>query len=76
MDKFLLTFEFDKENEKIEIHADKYGLLFLKQKIDVLLQKGGDVHLMTPSWGGQELSEEQQNENSILLHHVKILYWN
>ena len=75
MEEYLLTFEYDEETRKIEIHADRKGLIVFKDIIDNLLEKGGDIHLMSPSWGGQELSEEQQNEKTKLLHHVKIFFW-
>lgn len=30
------------------------------------------MHLMTPSWGGDELGEEKQVEENALVHHVRI----
>jgi len=35
------------------------------------------LHLMTPEWGGEELSAEKQqlSEQYKLIHHLKILYW-
>lgn len=75
MDKHLLTFEYDTDNERLEIHADLKGLIFLREQIDSLIKEGGSIHLMTPNWGGDELSMEKQGPQNILLNHVKMFCW-
>lgn len=49
-----LTFEWDKENEQLEIHGNSEGLMSLRNQIDRLLesQENDHIHMMVPSWGG------------------------
>lgn len=72
-----LTFEWDKKNEKLEIHGNAKGLKLLRTQIDNLLKSRGNdhVHMMVPSWGGDELSEEKQCVDNTLINHVKIFKW-
>ena len=73
----MLTFEWDNDSEKLEIHADDEGLEELIKKIKKLKSTKGNehVHLMTEKWGGEELSSDKQNKKSKLIHHVKIFKW-
>lgn len=73
----MLTFEWDKDSEKLEIHADSEGLQELAKQIKKLEHiKGNEhLHLMTEDWGGNELSGDKQNEKSELIHHVEIFKW-
>lgn len=72
-----VSFEWDRQNERLEIHGSTEGLHALANAIDTLASKGESdhIHLMTPEWGGSELSMEQQNSAASLIHHVKILLW-
>ena len=72
----LLTFEFS-DNEKLEIHSNKEGLKYLIDQLNklYLLDNNEHYHLMTPQWGGNELTEEKQAEKSHLVNHVKIMLW-
>jgi hypothetical protein len=71
----MLTFEIVDESE-IEIHGDADGLGALADRIARLLEKKLDHdHLMTPSWGGAELTEEPQNRKAELVHMVTIHLW-
>ncbi|GAC42104.1 Imm32 family immunity protein [Paenibacillus popilliae] len=70
-----VTFEYNDRDEKIEIHANELGLKFLISQLEKLLIEKSDLHLMTPSWGGDELSEEKQCETNKLISHVKIFHW-
>jgi len=73
----MLTFEWDKDSEKLEIHADCKGLQELVKQIKKLESiKGNEhLHLMTEDWGGEELLGDKQNEKSELIHHVEIFKW-
>ena len=73
----MLTFEWDKDSEQLEIHADSEGLEELVKQIKKLTGFEGNehLHLMTEDWGGEELSNDKQNEKSELIHHVKIFKW-
>lgn len=75
MQSYLLSFEYDSDGEKLEIHANERGLKYLKGQIEMLLEHKQGIHLMTPCWGGKELTEKQQGKNNILIHHVKIFHW-
>jgi hypothetical protein len=77
--KKLLTIEYDSEDEILEMHLDKEGAKLLLNKIQMLLEKdeNSHEHLMTDTWGGNELTSEKQNllPNITLLNHLKIIYW-
>jgi hypothetical protein len=73
----MLTFEWDKESEQLEIHMDKKGLNNLIAQLTKLASYDSEehLHLMTDDWGGDELSSEKQNSNAELIHHVKVFKW-
>lgn len=73
----LLTFEWDSENEVLEIHGNKKGLEKLKDIIDSLLTKTNNdhTHLMTKGWGGDELTDDKQCSENSIINHVKIFKW-
>jgi len=75
--EYLLTFEWDAKNETLEIHGNRIGLENLKKMIDSILTTNNDdhIHLMTKSWGGNELSNEKQCLKNTLIHHVKLFRW-
>jgi len=71
---FLLSFELSQDNDELDIHCDEEGLIRLKQALSNL-QSSQHEHLMTPSWGGSELSEQAQSSGSSLLNKVTIHKW-
>lgn len=72
----MLTFEITTDGDTLEIHADRQGLTALIEHLKRLLQIGeGHVHLMTPAWGGDELSEEEQGTGNTLMNHVRVVLW-
>lgn len=77
MNEHMLSFEFDRTGEKLEIHADDAGLEYLIQQLSNLRHAAGQdhVHLMTEDWGGFGLSNQNQNRSSVLINHVKIFKW-
>lgn len=73
----LLTFEY--EMDHVEIHGNEAGLRYLIERLQQLLDgtKAGQfdhLHLMTPEWGGSELSSDAQGEGS-LIDHVTVHCW-
>jgi len=78
--KKILTIEYDKERELIELHLNKTGAEFLRNYLSRLIELNyeSDSHWMTPDWGGDELSSDLQNLNNgmKLIHHLKIMYSN
>ena len=75
--KPLLSFEWDEEGEKLEIHTNPGGLRQLMASVMELycLDSPDHLHLMTEAWGGNELSIELQGCDNRLIHHVKIYKW-
>jgi len=58
----------------VHVHVDDRGRRSL---IDALtrLRSGDHDHLMTPEWGGTELTADRQDENALLIHHVHVHCW-
>ncbi len=77
--KKVLTIEYSEKEKMVELHLNKKGAEFLRNYLSQLIEKNSDSdsHWMTPDWGGDELSEDQQNLNCDikLINHLKIMYW-
>lgn len=58
---------------EVNIICDSEGAIFLKKQIELLISKGGHIHLMTPSWAGSELSEKKLG-TGVLVNHVRIIH--
>jgi hypothetical protein len=72
----ILNFELNKEDERLEIHGDREGLMsFAKLLIEMINNNSQHRHLMTKSWGGEELTEDLIGKDNELINHVKIFYW-
>ncbi len=77
----MITFEHDKDGEKLEIHTDLEGLRYLHSTLGQLIDASKSIgnehlHLMTNDWGGNELSNQKQSKTNILINHVKVFCWN
>ena len=72
-----LSFEWDAENERLEIHGTSEAFTDFAQTLKSLAsqEKSDHIHLMTKEWGGSGLSNDKQNAAARLIHHVKILVW-
>lgn len=75
MNEKLLTFEVNEDCDQIEIHGNKQGFLELVEVISKVVSGSQHEHLMTPAWGGTELSEQTQGETSRLINKVTIHFW-
>ena len=80
MSEKILTFELSADRDEIEIHGNRDGLKELIDSLHRLFESSsGDTsshdHLMTPAWGGRELSEEKQGQKTILVNKVTIHLW-
>lgn len=71
----LLTFELSADSDEIEVHCDLNGLTELIQVLERLKKTGEHEHLMTPAWGGNELSEEIQGEKTKLINKATFHLW-
>jgi hypothetical protein len=72
MRDFMLVFELTPEGDQLEIHADEAGLAVLQRQLGFLVRGSSHVHLKTPSWAGDELTEVAQGKDHRILNHVKI----
>jgi hypothetical protein len=75
MEDKLLTFEISRDCDEIEIHGDEKGLGHLIELITKVLEYRQHDHWMTPSWGGDELSEELQNPENKIINKVTLHIW-
>lgn len=73
----MLTFELVISGDKIEVHGNSEGLLHLAEILTDLakMKKPDHVHLMTPDWGGNSLSNEAQGLSNTIFNHVEIFVW-
>jgi hypothetical protein len=69
----LLTVE-SAEDSVVEIHLDSEGRDLLVKALSRLKQ-GDHDHLMTPSRGGDVLTEEKMNVESMLVNHLYPRLW-
>ncbi len=75
----LLTFELSRDGDELHIHCNREGLEALQQILHRLAESSAPVprhdHLMTPSWAGDELTEEKQGDDTTLLNKVTVRLW-
>jgi hypothetical protein len=76
----VLSFAVDKDGGQLFIHADAKGLQELMRSLEEILEKLNQDqcdhdHLMSPLWGGTDLSEHTIEKDVQLIHHVKICGW-
>jgi hypothetical protein len=57
---------------EVEIFCESEGLTLLSKQIDALMSGSTHVHLMTPTWAGNELSEKTAGKGTTLIHHLRI----
>jgi len=74
-DEKILTFELVQTGDALDIHANKKGLAELIRVCQRLYEHGGHEHMMTPSWGGTELTEQPQGESHRPLNKVTLRLW-
>lgn len=60
--------------DEVAISFDEEGLELLLERISSLKGKKDHLHMMTPSWAGDELTEEcQGGEKFTLVNHLRIV---
>lgn len=68
----ILSFEYDERGE-LKIFCNEEGAKLLRNFIDKLIEgKDTHYHLMTPSWGGVELTESNIDKISTQINQVLI----
>lgn len=79
MSEKLFTVEAIPDEEKVEIHLDDNGLSLLIEELELLRKSKENEHLhfFTNKFGGDELTDEKQNQgsNAIFINHLKIFLW-
>lgn len=75
MSSRLLTFELSLDGTTLDIHGNADGLAVLQNAISRAVERKSHEHLMSPSWAGDELTEEPQGEGTNLLKKVTIHAW-
>lgn len=70
----LLKVEYDEVGEKVEVIMDKEGIKEMIFHLEYLLEREepDHVHLMTQSWGGDELTEGPCEEGYRLINQMKL----
>jgi len=68
----MINIEFDTKGE-LKIFLDEEGASTLKNYLTKLIdKKDTHYHLMTPTWGGQDLDETKIDKNSQIINQVLI----
>jgi len=73
----LITFELREDKDQVDIHLNKEGIDYMIKILEELRtgNTNDHFHLMTNSWGGDQLSEDKQSESSELLNLVTVYFW-
>ncbi len=59
---------------EVAIYLDEEGLEALEKQLAFLKKEPDHVHLMTPSWAGDELTEEKLGDDKcVLINHLRIV---
>jgi hypothetical protein len=67
----MILMQVDPQNFTVEVTADREGLLLLRRHLDWLLEeRNTHYHLMSPSWGGDDLSDG--NGEAGIVHMITI----
>jgi len=69
----MLTFEFNRANQCLEVFFDQEGAKVLSYYAACAVANKDHYHLKTEEWGGSELSSEQQDALAELVNHVKFI---
>lgn len=75
MDDRLLSFELSPDGTTLDIHGNADGLSVLQNAISRAIEQNSHEHLMSPSWAGDELTEEPQGQGTTVLKKVTIHIW-
>jgi hypothetical protein len=61
-----------KRELEVEIYINYQGLESLIKRLELLRKNGGHTHFMTPSWSGNDLTEEKTIASNDLVNHLRI----
>jgi hypothetical protein len=82
MTEYLLTFELEREGDKLCVHGTAEALEEFARSLTELAKRARSgvadhIHWMTEDWGGPGagLTSTPQSESSQLIHHVKVFGW-
>lgn len=70
-----LTVELESaEHPEVALCFDREGLDLLMTKLEALRNTPAHMHLITPSWAGDALTEEKQGDARYeLVHHLRLV---
>ena len=69
-----LKYHDSKDSTEVAICCDEEGLDLLIEKLQRLRGKRDHTHLMTPSWAGDELTEQKQGGDDYqLVNHLRVV---
>ena len=72
----MITVQYDKASEFMELHLDSGGVDKLIKILENLKQAApGDEHLFTNEWGGSGLDSSPMNLSIPVVNHLKIMVW-
>ena len=71
----ILTFELTTNGDEVEVHGNEEGFRELIEALSRIINTSEHDHLMTPAWGGCELTEEKQSCTNTLINKVTIRLW-
>jgi immunity protein 32 of polymorphic toxin system len=64
----MFTVELNEKLSALELHFDKAGIESLIRQLENLKAVNSHIHLMTPAWGGKELTENTHGANKLINH--------
>lgn len=64
---------FNQKSETVDFICNQEGIQSLINQLKVLQKYGGHLHLMTPSWGGDDLAEEPIGNEGRIINHLKVI---
>jgi hypothetical protein len=64
--------QVERRGAQVEIYIDRASLEELLRDLRRLAEPGDHAHFMTPSWGGDMLSETPQVSTNAIVDHLKI----
>jgi hypothetical protein len=76
----MLSIEYDPAGESVLVVGDPAGLRSLAERLRHLADRtpaGGTDHdhLMSPAWGGADLTPDPQKAGDQAVHHLKVVCW-
>jgi hypothetical protein len=69
----MISLELNKNDKEVDLVCDSDGITSLIDMLNILKKHGGHLHLMTPNWGGDDLSEIPIGSGNEIINHLRIV---